>query len=44
MWALTTKTMPQNRKKLSLEEMDLTMDILMRGHASIQEIIIPFHG
>lgn len=44
MWALTTKTMPQNKKKLSLEKMDLTMDILMRGHASIPEIIIPFHG
>lgn len=36
--------MPQNKKKLSLEEMEMTMDILMRGHASIPEIIIPFHG
>lgn len=44
MWALTTKTILQNKKKLLLEEMDLTMDILMRGHASIPEIIIPFHG
>lgn len=44
MWALTTKTMPRNKKKLSLEEIDLTMDILMRGHTCMAEIIIPFHG
>ena len=41
MWALTTKTILQNKKKLSLEEMDLTMDIfavLMNvKHAAIKQ-------
>lgn len=44
MWALTTKTMPGDKEKFSLEEIDLTMDILMRGHTFVAEIIIPFHG